>query len=176
MKKISVVVDKSPMWGPVVERMRQKQSQLPDVKFVNWDIIDTFVGFKEKIIRYQTSTDALGLLGIFHFRDAKGQNVPYQQVLSWIAKNSGLPDFSYWEDRVRYGTLCAVTVSGYEQGLSAGKIAKGILVEGKNPSHYPMVPTVRGQPVVSLARAKKLGLKIKSDILPASEVITKFEY
>ena len=60
--------------------------------------------------------------------------------------------------------------------MAAGKIAKGILLEGKSPSSYPMVPTVKGEPVISLARAKKLGLKVKSDILLTAEVLEKFEW
>ena len=69
-----------------------------------------------------------------------------------------------------------MTVSGYEQGLAAGKIAKGILAEGKKPSDFPMKPTVKGEPVVSLARATKLGLKIPSNILLAAEVVKDFEW
>jgi len=34
-----------------------------------------------------------------------------------------LPDFSFWKDRIPFGTLCAVYVSGYDQGRAAGRIA-----------------------------------------------------
>lgn len=176
VKRIAVVIDEGPMWGAVIERMKQKQDQLPDVEFISWDTIYTFKEFKEKITEYQTTADALGLLGIFHFKDDKGDNVPYQEVLRWVADNINLPDFSYWKSRIEGGTLCTVTVSGYEQGLAAGKIAKGILIEGKSPSSYSMTPTVKGEPVISLARSKKLGLKVKSDILLTAEVLEKFEW
>ncbi|MBC7251597.1 MAG: hypothetical protein H5T62_15125 [Anaerolineae bacterium] len=176
VKKIAVVVDDSPMWDPVLARMREKQSQLPDVEFVSWDVILTFEEFKQKMTEYQTTVDAVGLIGIFNFKDENGENVPYQDVLRWTAENSNLPDFSFWGDRIKYGTLCTVTVSGYEQGLAAGKIARGILVEGRSPASYPMEPTVRGEPIVSLARANKLGIKIKSDILLTAKVVEKFEW
>ena len=176
VKRIVVIVDASPMWDPVVERMQQQQAQLPDVEFIRWDVIDTFKEFREKVTEYQTTADALGLLGIFHFKDEKGDNVPYQEVLRWVAEHSNLPDFAYWKDRIKYGTLCTVTVSGYEQGLAAGKIAKGILVEGKSPSSYPMVPTLKGELVISLARAQKLGLKVESDVLLTAQVIETFEW
>ena len=176
VKRIAVVIDESPMWEAVVKRMEQKQAQLPDMEFISWDTIHTFKEFKEKVRVWQTKADALGLLGIFHFKDENNENVPYLEVLKWVAENSSLPDFSYWKSRIEGGTLCAVTVSGYEQGLAAGKIAKGILLEGKSPSSYPMVPTVKGEPVISLARAKKLGLKVKSDILLTAEVLEKFEW
>jgi ABC-type uncharacterized transport system substrate-binding protein len=176
VKKIAVVVDDSPMWDPVVARMKEKQSQLPDVEFISWDVILTFEEYKQKMTEYQATADAVGLIGIFNFKDESGENVLYQDVLRWTAENSNLPDFAFWEDRISYGTLCTVTVSGYEQGLAAGKIARGILVEGKSPSSYPMEPTVKGQPVVSLARANKLGIKIPSTILLTAEVVGEFEW
>jgi len=174
--KIAVIVDDGPTWPPVLERMKEKQSQLPDIEFISWDVILTFEEFKQKMAEYQTTADAVGLIGIFRFKDENSENVPYQDVLRWTAENSSLPDFAYWKDRISYGTLCAVTVSGYEQGLAAGKIARGILVEGKSPSNYSMEPTVKGEPVVSLARAKKLGIRIKSDILLAAQVVERFEW
>ena len=176
VRKISVIVDEAPMWLPVLDRMKEKQNQIPDVEFINWDIIYTFEEYKQKMTEYQSTADAVGLIGIFHFKDENGESVPYQEVLRWTAEHSNLPDFTFWEDRIRYGTLCTVTVSGYTQGLAAGKIARGILVEGKNPASYPMKPTVKGEPVVSLARAKKLSIKIKSDILLTSEVMQEFEW
>jgi hypothetical protein len=93
-------------------------------------------------------------LGIFTFKDEYGNNVPYPEVLKWTVQNSTLPDFSFWESRIGPGTLCTVIVSGYEQGLAAGKIARGILVEGRSPASYAIAPTVKGEPVVSLARAR----------------------
>jgi ABC-type uncharacterized transport system substrate-binding protein len=170
-KKIAVVFDDDPMWNPVRVRMKAKQDQLPDVEFTSFDIITTFAEFQQKMTEYQTTVDAVGLIGIFRFKDENGKNVPYQDVLRWTAENSTLPDFSFWADRISHGTLCSVTVSGYEQGLAAGKMAKAILVDGKTPPDFVMEPTVKGQPVVSLARANKLGIKIQSDILLTAEVI-----
>jgi ABC-type uncharacterized transport system substrate-binding protein len=87
-----------------------------------------------------------------------------------------LPDFSFWESRIGPGTLCAVTVSGYEQGLAAGKMARGILLEGRSPSSYAMEPTVKGEPIISLARAKRLGIPIKTSILLAAKVFDTFDW
>lgn len=176
VKKIVAVFDDGPMWNPVRARMKNKQDQLPDVEFISFDVIATFEEFKQKMTEYQTTADAVALVGIFRFKDENGKNVPYQEVLRWTAENSKLPDFAFWEDRISYGTLCSVTVSGYEQGLAAGKIARDILVEGKSPSDFAMEPTLKGEPVVSLARANKLGIKIPSDILLAAEVVKTFEW
>jgi ABC-type uncharacterized transport system substrate-binding protein len=176
VRKIAAVFDDAEMWGPVMKRMKEKSAQLPDVEFVSWDVIRTFKEYKRKIKGYPGKADAIALIGIFNFKDEGGRNIPYQEVLKWTAENSRLPDFSFWIDRVHYGTLCAVNVSEYEQGLAAGRIAYAVVVQGRKPPDFPMKPTVKGIPVVSLARAGRLGIKIKSGALLSSEVIRKFEW
>ena len=177
VSKIVVIVDDDPTWNGVMKRIKEKVADhLPDMRLINFDVIHTFKEYQEKIKKYQTKVDGLGLLGIHTFKDEKGSNVPWQEVLKWTAMNSRLPDFSFWKDRVPYGTLCVVNVSGYEQGLAAGKMARGILAEGRSPSSYPMEPTIKGQPFINLERAKKLGIGIKSKLLLTAKVVQKFEW
>lgn len=176
IKKIAVVFDDAAMWAPVQERMRAAARTMPDIQFGPWDTILSFDEFKEKMKGYHGQADAIALIGIFNFKDGQGKNVPYQDVLKWVAENSTLPDFSFWIDRVHYGTLCAVTVSEREQGLEAGRMARAILADGKNPATIPMKPTVKGLPVISLARAHKLGLRPSTGVLLSTEVIQKFEW
>lgn len=175
-RRIAVVLDDAQMWDPVQARMRERLKQLPGVRIVAWDTIRTWDEFQQKMKAYPTAADAVALIGIFNFKDARGKNVPYQEVLRWTAQNSRLPDFGFWVDRVHFGTLAAVTVSEREQGRAAGRIAREILVRGKSPAAIPMVPTAKGIPVISLARANKLGLKVRSGVLLSAEVIEKFEW
>lgn len=176
VRKIAVVFDEAPLWPPVKERMRERVKQLPGVEFSSWDTITTFADFKKKMRGYQSTADAVALIGIFNFKDERGVNVPYGDVLKWTAENSKLPDFGYWIDRVHHGTLAAVTVSEHEQGLVAGRMARHILIDGKKPADIPFQPTAKGLPVVSLARAKKLGIKINSSVLLSAQVVQEFEW
>lgn len=176
VKRIAAVFDDAQMWEPVVARMRERVKQLPGVEIVAMDTIRTWDEFKRKMKEYPSRADAVALIGIFNFKDAAGRNVPYQDVLRWTAENSTLPDIGFWVDRVHFGTLAAVTVSEREQGQAAGRMARQILVEGRSPSSLPMMPTAKGVPVISLARAKKLGLKLVSGVLLSAEVIEKFEW
>lgn len=176
VKKIAVIVDDGSTWPPVIARMKAMQDKLTGVKFVSWDVIKTFEQFKHKMFQLQTRADAVALLGIFTFKDESGQNVSYKKILRWTAENSRLPDFTFWKDRISHGTLCTVTVSGYEQGFAAGEMARGILLDGRSPSSYSMKPTVKGEPVVSLARARKLGIHIKTGILLSAQVIDHFSW
>lgn len=170
--KIAVVVDDDPTWDSVLGRLHQlARTRLKDCQFVSWDRPRTFAEYKAKILSYQKSADAIGLLGVHTFKGADGRNVPWQEVLTWTARNSTLPDFSFWKDRIGFGTLCAVYVSGYEQGLAAGRIARRILYEGKKPSDIPIKPTIKGKPIISLARARRLHLKLKSGLLLTAEIV-----
>lgn len=175
IKRLVVVLDDAAMWEPVVARM--KAASLPEgVSIVSWETIRTYADYKARIAAYPKIADGIALIGIFNFKDSAGKNVPYQEVLRWTAENSTLPDLGFWIDRVHYGTLAAVTVSEREQGLAAGKLARAILREGKNPHALPMLPTSKGLPVISLARAKKLGITVRSEQLLSAEVVTRFEW
>lgn len=175
LKRLVVVLDDDAMWQPVVARM--KAAALPaGVSIVGWETIKTYADYKARVAAYPNVADGIALIGIFNFKDAAGKNVPYQEVLRWTAENSTLPDLGFWIDRVHYGTLVAVTVSEREQGLAAGKLARTILRDSKSPSTLPMLPTSKGLPVISLARAKKLGITVRSEQLLSAEVVTRFEW
>lgn len=175
-KRIVAVFDDAAMWEPVKTRMRERVKQLPGVEIVQWETIKTWADFQQKMREFPSKADAVALVGIFNFKDEQGKNVPYQEVLKWTAENSKLPDIGFWVDRVHFGTLAAVTVSEREQGLAAGRIARQILAEGRPPSSFAMGPTTKGIPVISLARARKLGLRPTSSVLLSAEVVEKFEW
>jgi ABC-type uncharacterized transport system substrate-binding protein len=175
MKRLVVVLDDAEMWRPVVQRMRA--TELPaGVEIVGWETIRTFAEYKKRIAAFPEIADAIALIGIFGFKDERGKNVPYQEVLKWTAENSRLPDLGFWVDRVHHGTLAAVTVSEREQGLAAGKLARRILVDGISPASLPMQATTKGLPVISLARARKLGITVRTEQLLSAQVITRFEW
>jgi ABC-type uncharacterized transport system substrate-binding protein len=175
-KRIALVFDDAKMWDPVKARIAKAMTQLPDMQIVASDTILTFADYKKKMLDYQKSADIVGTLGIFNLKDGQGRNVTYQEVQKWTVENSRLPDFAFWIDRVHFGTLAAMTVSEREQGRAAGRIARGILVEGRNPAEYQMLPTTKGLPVISLARAQKLGIKPDADLLLTTEVIPQFDW
>jgi hypothetical protein len=55
-------------------------------------------------------------------------------------------------------------------------MARSILVDGVAPSEIPMAATVKGEPMVSIARAKDLGLKVPSSLLLNARVVTKYRW
>ncbi len=176
VKTVAVFLDDDPTWPGVKERILSKKEEFGDVEFVGWHVVRTFAEYKELVKGYQTTVDALGPFGTYTYKDDDGQNVPYDEVLRWTAENSKLPDLCFWSGHVDRGLLCAVTVSPYEQGRAAGLIARRILVDKESPGSIPMEPTVRGRPVINLARANKLGLKIEASILLGAQAVTEFPW
>lgn len=174
VRRIAAVFDDSPTWKPVIDRMKSQLSLVPEVEFTAWDVIGTFGEYKAKLEEYQSSVDAIALIGIFNFKEADGSSVHYRDVLRWTADHSNLPDFSFWKDRVNYGTLSAVTVSGYEQGYQAGTYAREILLNGRAPGSIPMAATRKGEPMISLARAKELDVRVNSSLLLTTSISSKF--
>jgi hypothetical protein len=125
--------------------------------------------------RRRGKVDAIALLGVFNFSTGDGY-ADYQDVLRWTTENSRLPDFSFWSTRVERGTLCAVTVSGAEQGRQAAIIARQILIDKIPPYRIEARPTIKGRPMVSLARARELGIKLPASVLLSSEVVTQYAW
>lgn len=173
-RRLAVILDEGATWPALVARMREALEGHPDIEVVSYDTAGTFAEYKALIAGYQGRVDAVGVLGVFGLKDAAGATVAHEAVLRWTAENSALPDFSFWGSRTDLGTLCAVTVSATAQGAEAGRIARRILVDGVAPSEIGMQPTLKGEPVVSLARARALGLTLSSSTLLKSRVVTGF--
>lgn len=174
--RLAMVIDDDPTWVGVAERLRAEAAQMPDVELVEWLQPRRLVDYQDRVRALQTEVDALGLLGVFRFAGSDGRPVDYADVLRWTAQHSRLPDFSFWDTRVERGTLCAVTVDGVEQGREAGRLARRILLEGVVPSSLPPRATARGRPMVSLARARALGLKLPASVLLEARVLPRYHW
>jgi ABC-type uncharacterized transport system substrate-binding protein len=171
VRRIALITDRGAMWVPIIEQLKREEDGLEGVQVVSYDTLDTFEEYQQTVRNCQDRVDALGFLGVFEFKGADGRNVLLEDVMKWTVENSRLPDFAFWKDRVDKGTLCAVTVSGMAQGRAAGQIARGILVEGRQPCDYPMAPTETGLPTINLARAHRLGINPNSTILLTADVV-----
>ncbi len=172
--KLAIVLDDDPTWVGVKARILKDLAKRDDIDSVQWLQPRTFDEYKAQVTALQGKVDALGTLGIFRFTKPGGGFADYEEVSRWTVDNSKLPDFSFWDTRVERGTLCSVTVSGIEQGRLAGKMARRILVDKVSPAAITPEPTAKGRPMISLARARKLGLTIDSGVLLGAEVLPRF--
>ncbi len=176
IKDVIVIFDRAQMWSDVKERMLEKIDKYPDVNFIFLDPIMTFEEYKKVILEYNGKADALCLVGVFNYADEYGNSVFYQDVLKWTEENSTIPDFSFWIDRVDNSTLCSVAISGYEQGYTAGGMAKRILVDKVSPKDIPTTHTAKGSVAINTKRADKLGLSITAELILSAEVYSKYQW
>lgn len=174
--RLAIVVDDDPTWVGVSARIRDELATRSDVQVLHWLQPRTLDEYQARMRELQDQVDAVGLLGIFRFRQAGGGFAEYEQVLRWTAEHSRLMDFSFWDTRVERGTLCAVTVDGVEQGRLAGQMARRILVDGVAPSAVTPQPSTRGRPMISLARSRALGLDIRADVLLNTIVMPRYAW
>jgi len=175
-RRLAVLVDDGATWPGIVARMRELLQGDQQFEVVSYDTVLTFDDYKRKVLGYQDTVDALGVLGVFTLKDENGENVPFEEVLRWTAEHSRLPDFSFWGSRTDLGTLCAVTVSATAQGREAGWMAREILVGGKAPGEIEMRPTLKGEPVINLQRARDLGLVPSASTLLTSRVVKGYAW
>lgn len=174
--RIALVFDDDPTWDGVAARIRHDLARRDDVEVVEWLRPRTLEEFKARMLALQTRVDAVGLLGIFRFARADGRFADYEEVLRWTAEHSRLPDFSFWDTRVERGTLCAMTVDGVAQGRLAGRMARRILVDKVPPASIAPEPTATGRPMISLARARQLGLSVEARVLLNATVLPRYHW
>jgi ABC-type uncharacterized transport system substrate-binding protein len=174
--RLAVISDLGIQWPPVIERIRARTTEVPDIELVSVAQFESFSEFQAHYLDVQTRADAMVQLGIFTLRGSDGGNVPYQQVQQWVVENTRLPDISFWIDRVFHGVLASVTVSEQQQGFGAGRLARRILVDGASPGALPIRPSVKGHPAINLTRAEQLGLRVRSSQLLSSEVVRGFQW
>lgn len=172
--RLALVLDDDPTWVGVKARILKDLARRDDIDSVQWLQPKTFDDYKAQVTALQGKVDALGTLGIFRFTKPGGGFADYEEVSRWTVENSRLPDFSFWDTRVERGTLCSVTVSGLEQGRLAGRMARRILLDKVAPSAIAPEPTAKGRPMISLARARQLGLNIDSELLLDAKVLPRY--
>ncbi|WP_205702762.1 ABC transporter substrate-binding protein [Rubrivivax rivuli] len=175
-RRLVVLSDHGPYWDAVIRRVQEGVAAVGGVTLTQVVRTQQFEAYCQAVAAAQGQADALLHLGILALVDAAGRPVPYQAVQRWVVENSRLPDASFWMDRVHHGTLASVTVSEIEQGRAAGRLARAILVEGAAPASLPMQPTAKGQPAISLQRARALGITVRSTQLLQSQIVRHYDW
>ncbi len=174
IKSILIICDTSAIWQQMLPRLEENMKLYPNIEFIIPDQIETFEEYKNIVTEYQGKVDGMLQIGIFNFKDENNENVVYTDVLKWTIDNSTIPDVSFWIDRIANGTLCSVTISGYQHGLAAGKLAEKILVDGVLPKDLPMELNVKGEPAINIKRAERLGIEVPAKTLLSLKVYNSY--
>lgn len=175
-KRLAVIADPNELWPDVLRRFRELGPQLT-MEIVDVDRVSTFAEYEEKMRQYQRDgIDVICRLGAADLTDADGHRLSMVEATHWAYDHTPFPMISLYDCDPQLGALCAVTVSGKAQGEAAGRIARGILADGKLPSDYPVMATTVGRPVINLSVARHFGIMPSSTLLLSSEVIQDFDW
>lgn len=175
-RRLAMVSDPSAYWDAVIGRVRRQLTAVPTMALLRVERPHDYASFQRVLSELPSQVDAWIGLGVFALPRADGTAVPFPDLARWVVQHTRLPDISFWIDRVHHGTLLSVTVSEHEQGLAAGRLASAILRDGRSPASLPVRPTSHGRPAVNLARARQLGIGVRSTQLLASEVVRQLAW
>ncbi len=176
LRRLTVLSDMGGYWDGVIRRVHEGVAAVGGLQPAQVVRVRNLADYQQAVAAAPARADALLHLGILSLVDAAGHPVPYQAVQRWVVEHGGLPDASFWIDRIHHGTLASVTVSELEQGRAAGRLARAILVDHASPASLPIRPTAKGHPALNLARARALGLTVRSTQLLQSEIIRGYEW
>lgn len=176
MRRVAVVSETATYWDAVVQRVEERLPLVPGLYLHQVHRVRSLADYRRALADCERHCHAVLQLGILTLAADNGASVPSTEVQRWVADHVRVPDASFWLDRVHHGTLVAMAVSEEEQGRAAGRLALGILAHGRAPDDLPVLPTTKGRPVLSLARARRLGLQPSSSLLLSTEVVQRFAW
>lgn len=87
------------------------------------------------------------------------------QTLVKAANAAGKPVFPAADTMVKAGGLATYSVNQYDLGKKTGKMLAKILAGKSKPQTTPILRVKKGQPVLNLRQAKKLGIKVPASFL-----------
>lgn len=127
------------------------------------EMVGDWGAWREKVRRAKETGYAAVLLGTYHRVFDGDRHVDEESVLRATVEESGLPVFALWDFSVGPGrAVGGYVLSGYEQGLQAGYMARRIL-QGAAPRELPTVLTHTGRFVFSRSELKRLGLALPEE-------------
>ena len=170
LNKIMVLSDNSPTGKALIRQvqMELKQESIPAEP--DFFITDSWEEYQQKILQLNdTDVDTLYPIAL-RLIDKNGKTYTGAEILKWTSEHSKKPSIPLNFAFVKLGLLGGAGVDFESMGHQAGNMVVKIL-NGEKASNIPIEDAERYALVFNLKRAKKLGMKIPSDILMAADEI-----
>jgi len=107
----------------------------------------------------------------FFSHDKTGRFFEYDESARAVAKASSVPIYGAWDFNLGYGMVGGKLISGFYQGVAAGKIAVRVL-RGENPAAIPVVRFTPDRPnryMFDYAQLQRFGIPVSA--LPKDSMI-----
>jgi ABC-type uncharacterized transport system substrate-binding protein len=174
MKKVLALFDDGTTAQVVKSSIFSNKNSL-NVASVNVDLelMSAMKDIKAKIEKEKSSKtyDAI-FMGLYHtIKDAEGNNVPADGVLHWVANNSPVPVFAFWDFTVGKGKAAGgYVLFGKEQGTAAA----GLVVEMLKKKSNDIIPPIMGEKgryLFSNAQLAKWNIQLPETIKQSATLI-----
>jgi len=124
------------------ETSRYIQKELEEFQWKPLSLIETKLcpTFEDWKKGTETANEKADFLLITHYhtiKDETGRVMRPTEVLEWTKKNAKVPLVGCWDFFVEDGGMLSISVSPYEQGEEAAKMAVKIIEYGTNPKEIP---------------------------------------
>jgi len=163
VRRIGLISDSSATSHTMISNFMTvaKEHRLPVVFF---KFAYSFSGWKRIIREAQGKVNLLVAYNCEGLRGEDGQDVPSDKVIAWTVSHSTIPDISFFSRYIKMGLAGGIVLTGYYQGLYAGKKVAEIL-KGIPPGEIPIDVPPEGTLAFNMDRIRALGLKIPLGIL-----------
>lgn len=101
------------------------------------------------------------ILFMLLFKDETGKVFTFQNGLQEIEQNTKAPIYGLWDFYISRGLVGGYVTNGYEQGFSAAKLTRGILV-GRKVLDIPIITTSPNRFMFDYKKLKQFNIKIDS--------------
>lgn len=170
-RRLAFLTDTSPT-GHGARAWFEQQASASRVRV--WAQPETFREWKRTVRRLNRMVDAVGLYSYHTLRDDDGGTVPPGDVISWTMDNLRVPTFSQRTFAIDDGVLVGYVESGYEAGVKVAEWAVAI-ARGAPVEDFPVTTEVKGQSMINLTTAEKLGIELTQATIQAFDAKVRME-
>lgn len=169
ISNIGYMAKESPTGRAVLEQAK-KEADTYSVRSVSYHLPRTLAEALTMATEMRSQTDVMFLATMQGILGDNGQPLSEKVVIPLVAKAYGKPIISDNAYDMRYGMLCALAVSGKEQG---SKAAKKLLkaMKGTPISDIPITRNEQGRRMINVSVMRELGITPKAGTLIGVELI-----
>jgi len=124
----------------------------------------SFPGWQEIIRDAQGKVDLLIVYNCEGLKGKNNKNVSPDDVIAWTIAHNKVPEVSFFSKYIKRGLMGGIVLTGYYQGLYAGKKIVSIF-QGMPPGDIPINRPPKGTIAFNMMRVRALGLRIPLGIL-----------
>jgi len=166
--RIAVITDNSLTSEGTLNYLKSLQTGF---EMVSWETPSTFDSWRAAVLRAQDTADAI-VIYTYHTvkQEGSAESLSPKVVMDWSVANSKIPLVALLSFGIEDGLLCGVVESAMEHGYEAGKIALSLL-NGECAGNIPVKTAEKGQAMLNLNTARRLGLDVPSSVIESADII-----